>query len=145
MLALLPLYVFSLRALSNVDWGQLVLLTWVTKLDIGYIRLYQPCTAPYSSLLEAVTAMTQLASLKVSIEVGCSETMVSNDLAVLDSSFSGLGHLRELSVLCAMQQTWHIHTANLQSRWQALLKDTLVHVTHVSDAPVVQFYHYDPW
>lgn len=130
--------VISEAALRVVDWGELVLLTTVTKLDIGHVALYQSCTSYCASLLKAVAAMTQLASLKLSVDFGCSKTEVLHVLAALGTNFSGLVQLRELSVLCVVPQTWQICAVDLQSRWQALLKDAMVHVTCVSGS---QWYH----
>lgn len=143
--ALQHLVITEVLPLRHVDWGTLVWLTGVTQLDIGYIPLYQPCTASCPSLLEAVTAMAQLACLKLSVRVDCIKTQVLNVLAALGTSFPGLVHLRELTVLYVVPQKWHIHTANLQSRWQALLKDTVVSVTRVPGLPVVPLHHYDSW
>lgn len=105
--------VITEHSLCLMDLGPLISLTWVTKLDIGYLLLRSPSTVSesFASLLEAVAAMTQLVSLKLSFLVACSKRKVFKVLAALGPSFFGLVHLRELSVLCAMGQTWHIHTA----------------------------------
>ena len=124
-------------------WEKLGLMTWVTKLDIGWfsVTTIHSGVERYSlawdcaALLKVLRAMTQLSSLELSLGFDSSPRDPDVTVVVAEMhSLSSLACLKELSIVCDFANLlpgFRPGTTELQSTLQAQLKDVLVQVTDV--------------
>ena len=120
-------------------WEGLGVLTGVKKLDIGWIWVEASHEWGYVLLLDALGAMMQLASLRLSLQITSRiETDAIEVLAELPS-LSRLKRLHKLSIVCHLRPYIHVQPsiAQVQSILQAHLTDAQVQVTSLVEAIVV--------
>ena len=85
-------------------WAKLVLVTWVTTLDIGRIIVTSPDAFGYTMLLQTLGTMMHLVSLSISCVVVCCHGEEERDaVEIVIAGMKGLSclvSLVELSILC---------------------------------------------
>ncbi|KAL3133058.1 hypothetical protein ABBQ38_006964 [Trebouxia sp. C0009 RCD-2024] len=120
-------------------WEGLGVLTWVQKLDIGWIWVEVRDDWSYILLLKVLGAMMQLASLKLSLRITSRIERDAIDVLAEMCSLSSLAFLQELSIVCRLRPYIHVQPwiSQLQDTLQAHLTDAQVQVTSLGDAVVV--------
>ena len=129
----------KLRQPRPYCWDMLGAVTWVTKLDIGWIWVEIPGDQGLALLLQAVKAMMQLTSLQLLFRV---LSRVEEDATKVLGQMYSLSHLARLQDLTI---TFHFRpyiyvqkcVSKLQSNMQARLKGASVQVTSLVDPIVV--------
>ena len=123
----------------HLSWDMLGALTWVIRLDIGWIWVKVSPDQGLALLLQTLEAMAQLTSLQLSFRVASRVDEDASKVLAQMHSLSRLAHIQELTITCRFRDYIYMQTciSKLQSNLQAHLKDAKVRVTSLADTIAV--------